>query len=98
MLNFIKASKEKETLFGCAASNCITVLNLINFNFKGMDFSCISCPKAQLQKTDLSMTNFQNANLSSANFTMSKLNNVNFKGTDLTNVNFGMLPDLRGHK
>lgn len=81
-----------------AASDAITLLNLMNVSFGGMDLSNIKIPHANLSNSIFEGANLTGANLDDVDFTNSMLGDCVFDNANMNNVKFGIPHDkLEGH-
>ena len=77
-----------------AASNAITILNALKYDFSGMDLSKIWIPHANLSHGIFEGANFFNANLQGVNFTGAWLKDANFSRSNMKEVQFGAMASL----
>ncbi|HXH55192.1 MAG TPA: pentapeptide repeat-containing protein, partial [Gammaproteobacteria bacterium] len=76
------------------ASRAITILNIANISFSGMDFSGIRIPNADLRQAILDSTDFSQADLSGIKLHGAWLQNANLRGAQLSEASFGEYPSL----
>lgn len=90
----IEESRENSapTLIAATATNAITLLNAINYDFSNKDLNRIKIPNANLSHGSFEGTNFESADLTNVNFASSCLENANLRKANLTGVSFGELP------
>lgn len=93
LLAFIAMTKSNDgKMYIKAASNAISLLNLLSFNFservKNTAFSEIKIPKAYLVKAALNGLDMQNSDMSDSDAAAANFRQTNLMGTNLTNSRF----------
>lgn len=86
--------------FGCleASSNAMTILNLMNFSFAGMDLSHTKIASAYLDMANFDGANLQHAQIRDSLMSRANLNCCDLQNAELDNVDFEITyPDLVGH-
>ncbi len=79
-------NQQKSENYGFTAANIITLLNYLNVDLTGKDFSGLTLPFADLSGTSLKGSIFVNAKLQNANLDGTDLTGADFSFADLSNV------------
>lgn len=100
LLNIVYASRVIDANPQCdaekvqAASNSISLLNVMRVSFSDLDLRNIRIPGAYLNHALFDTTCLRGANLSNTKLQNALLRFADLRETDLTNVDFGQLPPL----
>jgi WD40 repeat protein len=96
LFGMVEASKTSNEV-SIAASNAMTILNLLNVSFIGMDFRNVKIGGALLDQAFLDETDFSGADLSNVSLTQTSLSNAKFVNANMKGVNFGESACFKGH-
>src|SRR5262249_13288663 len=86
--HYIESSK-KDSKYATAASNALTALNLVGYNFSGKDLSYVNAPGANLSRGLFYKTNFTGAIFTNVNFRLAHFGNALLAKAHLEGANFG---------
>ena len=98
LVDLILASREDDSVEARnVASNAMTILNMSQFNFNGLDLSGVRIGGSRLDLAKPSNVNFCGADLSCVTFRNAFLHGVNFNQAIMKQTDFGEYPYLEGH-